>query len=246
MKIKEKLNNFKNSIITNLVDNLVDRLKHEIFYEEGFINMQFSPQFSLQKEAHLSTINFIKNNMDLNRIIMKPKRLSHLQYALSKIESEGLFLEFGVWSGKTINLAAKKFPNKIIYGFDSFEGLPEDWSGWSCEASTFKINNLPNVEPNVHLIKGWFNETLPLFLQEYKDKISYLHVDSDIYSSAIYVLTSLAERLQPGTIIVFDEFFNYPNWENHEYKAFMEFCEKFNVKFEYISIGYQQVAVRIL
>jgi len=59
-------------------------------------------------------------------------------------------------------------------------------------------------------------------------------------------LEGLRERLQPGTIIVFDEYFNYPNWERHEFKAWKEFVTRHGVTYEYLAFARQQVALRIL
>ena len=51
-----------------------------------------------------------------------------LRYSISKTKANGLFLEFGVSAGRTVNYIASLVPDKTIYGFDSFEGLPEDWN----------------------------------------------------------------------------------------------------------------------
>jgi hypothetical protein len=56
----------------------------------------------------------------------------------------------------------------------------------------------------------------------------------------------LRDRLQPGTLIVFDEYFNYPNWERHEFKAWQEFVARHKITYEYLAFARQQVAVRIL
>jgi hypothetical protein len=55
----------------------------------------------------------------------------------------------------------------------------------------------------------------------------------------------LAPRLANGTVILFDEYFNYPNWEQHEFKAFQEFVSARHVKYTYLAFARQQVAVRI-
>jgi len=72
-----------------------------------------------------------------------------------------------------------------------------------------------------------------------------VHVDCDLYSAARTVLSLLAERIVPGTVIVFDEYFNFPNWEQHEYKAFREFAAEHAVTYRYLAFARQQVAVRI-
>ena len=141
-------------------------------------------------------------------------------------------------------------PTSKIYGFDSFEGLPEDWSGTTGRKGTFSLEGkLPAIADNVELVVGWFNRTLPSFLDTHEFKqISLLHIDCDIYSSAQTVFAMLHEKIASGTIIVFDEYFNYPLWERHEYRAFQDFVDFRQVKYEYIGLvpSKEQVAVRIL
>ena len=143
-------------------------------------------------------------------------------------EKKGLFLEFGVFSGRTINIIAGSVEKEgiIVHGFDSFEGLPEDWND-SAKKGTFNMDGLlPIVNNNVQLHKGWFDDSLPVFLKENKGNVSFLHIDSDLYSSAKTVLSLLKKQIVPGTFILFDEYFNYPSFEQHELKAFHEFLEE--------------------
>lgn len=156
-----------------------------------------------------------------------------LRYSISKTKANGLFLEFGVSAGRTVNYIASLVPDKTIYGFDSFEGLPEDWNIFYPKGS-FKLEKLPEVRNNVKLIVGLFQESLELFLERQSDKVAFLHLDADLYSSTKYVLFTLAknDRLQNGTVIQFDELCGYPKWfMKGEYKAFLEFIKEFNVRF---------------
>ena len=148
--------------------------------------------------------------------------LSLLSKALELARPDGLFLEFGVASGRTINHMALNTPQAHFYGFDSFEGLPEAWrSGF--HKGTFAQPRLPAVPPNVTLIKGWFDETLPAFLHDWPHlPLSLVHIDCDLYSSTKTILANLKDRIVPGTVIVFDEYWNYPGWRDHEFKAFEE------------------------
>jgi hypothetical protein len=98
----------------------------------------------------------------------------------------------------------------------------------------------------VNLYKGWFNETLPRWAQENPGPIAFMHLDADIYSSTKCVFDILGDRIVPGTVLQFDEYFNYPGWQKGEYKAFNEFVEAHQVKFEYLGYAKNQVAVRIL
>jgi len=157
---------------------------------------------------------------------------------------EGHRLEFGVATGRTIRHWARLWPNHTIHGFDSFEGLPETWL-WNIRRGHFK-QQLPDVPSNVQLHVGWFNDTLPRW--SLTGPVAFLHIDSDLYSSAQYVLEYLADQIVPGTVIVFDEYFNFPGWQQDEFRAWQEFVAKKQLKYEYLGFvsGHQEVAVRVI
>jgi len=190
------------------------------------------------EKAHLRGTSFFKTRRQL------------FEQCLNEVvHPDGFYLEFGTYKGNSINLLAKLRPNKHFYGFDSFEGLPETWTQ-GCRKGAFSLKGaLPVVRDNVSLIKGFFEESLSPFIEQYKNqKIAFLHIDCDLYSSTKTVLTLLSPMIHPGTVICFDEYYNYPEWEEGEYKAFIEYCETFQRKFEYlgyIRIG-SQVAVKML
>lgn len=178
-----------------------------------------------------------------------------LKFGSDCVKVKGLFLELGVCTGKTINFIAALNPHQKTYGFDSFEGLPEDWirDDRVIRAGTFAFKNpnlLPPVLHNVELIKGWFDDTLADFNNVHcsEEPIAFLHIDSDIYSSAATAFQILGDRIQSGTILVFDEFYNYPGYENHEFKAFQEFLSKSGLKARYLAynIYHEQVAVQVV
>lgn len=159
---------------------------------------------------------------------------------------DGLFLEFGVFKGKSITHFAERLPDVGLHGFDSFEGLAEDWTGYHMPKGTFDLGGeLPKVPSNVTLHKGWFDKTLPDFLKENKGKVRFCHVDCDTYESALYVLRAIAKRLVSGSIVVFDEYYGYPNWKNGEFKAWQEVCAENNLQYDYIAFSNMQVAVEI-
>ena len=144
-----------------------------------------------------------------------------------------LWLEFGVASGKTINYISK-FTNHKIYGFDSFKGLPEKWRDGFDKGAFNQNGNLPQVNSNVELIKGWFNETLLNFIQTNNKKVSFIHMDADLYSSTKYIFDVLKDY-----IIVFDELVNYPGFDGDtgELKAFYEFITENIVDYEWIGMN---------
>lgn len=161
----------------------------------------------------------------------------------------GTVLEFGVATGRTLNHFARLLPQKTVHGFDGFVGLPEDWTS-RMRKGFFARTSLPSVRDNCELWVGWFNETLPGFVKSVQqDKpIALLHVDCDLYSSTVTVLKELKKNIVPGTVIVFDEYINYPGWQQDEFKAWHEFVTKNKIKYEYIGYvsKHQKVAVRVL
>jgi hypothetical protein len=178
--------------------------------------------------------------------VSKNSELLTMAMARADLEKNNLVCEFGVYSGNTINHISS-LTSRTVYGFDSFEGLPERWRDGFGKGH-FEVTSLPKVRPNVSLIKGWFSNTLPEFIKEHDESVGFLHVDCDLYSSTKTIFEFLESRIHPGCIIVFDEYFNYPDWENGEYRAFQEFIARTGLKYEYIGYNrrHEQVAVKII
>jgi hypothetical protein len=168
-----------------------------------------------------------------------------LEFALAACTVEGLVLEFGVYTGRTLAAIAAGDP-RVAHGFDSFEGLPEDWTHFQ-KKGRFGLQGKPPqfAAANIELHAGWFNETLPAFLAGHPGPVRFLHVDSDLYSSAVTVLESLAGRLVAGTIILFDEYINYPGWEQDEFRAFSEFTARHGVSYEYLGFASSHFSVAV-
>ncbi|CAE8706435.1 unnamed protein product [Polarella glacialis] len=156
-----------------------------------------------------------------------------------------LFLEFGVFNGSSINFIARSLRETagrlndsvpLVYGFDSFEGLPADWHKF--RTGSFAVAREPDVEENVRLVRGWFNETLPAFLsglglaqpslgsEAAKPWVRFVHLDCDLYSSALEVLRLLAPFFRAGSILIFDELVNYDQFEAGELRALHDFLRE--------------------
>jgi predicted O-methyltransferase YrrM len=197
----------------------------------------------LQRRATVAAADFVAQNMQ--EALFCPDKFTNLSYAFQQSPG-GLNLEFGVFKGTTINYLASAWPNKQFFGFDSFVGLPEHWKGARYSAVNFdRKGRKPVVAPNVTLVEGWFDQTLPAFLAREQGPIGFVHVDCDIYASSKTVLDLVAAKLAPGAIIVFDEFFNYKGYELHEFKAFFEFVQQHEVAYSFIAYSGQQVSVRV-
>lgn len=206
----------------------------------------FTDSFDLDRTARLlaskSSAEYLVKNMRQAENFLTDYDLHH--NIVNWVDLDGHILEFGVATGRTIRHWARHWPNRQIHGFDSFEGLPETWL-WNIRQGHFK-QKLPRVPGNVSLHVGWFNQTLPKWL-EHLGPIAFLHIDCDLYSSTKFVLDSLADRIVPGTVILFDEYFNFPGWEQDEFRAWHEFVQKNNIKYEYLGFvsRHQQVCIQI-
>lgn len=176
------------------------------------------------------------NDFKIAKII--PSKIKHLEFAAS-FAKDGHVLEFGVRNARTFTPLTNYFHDRTIYGFDSFEGLPEKWVMSSTKTEPkgrFTVDYLPQVPENGKLVKGWFDDTLPIWIKEHKGSVAFLHIDSDLYSSCKTVLTQLNDRIVAGTVIVFDELCDwenktrYKNWREGEWKALNEWTKKYNRK----------------
>jgi hypothetical protein len=189
----------------------------------------------LEKNEYIDWLDNELNKLSNKCLIFNKNRSKN--YTLQKILNDNNFkncLEFGVFTGTTINIISKKCNN--VYGFDSFEGLPEDWNG-VCNKERFEVSKLPTVDNNVKLIQGWFNKTLEDFLSINEDiDIDLIHIDCDLYSSTKQVFDILLKynKLKKGIIIVFDELINYNKFYEGEIKALYEIVKNNNINFEWI------------
>ena len=190
------------------------------------------------------TVDYIE--MEMRDALGLENQRDLIKHALSNVEVDGHYLEFGVFTGGTIRFMARRVGGRTIHGFDSFEGLPDQWSGFSLPGKAFTVGGrLPRVPRNVVLHRGWFDQSLPEWLGGNPGSIAFVHIDCDLYSSTKIVLEALSPRLVSGTLLLFDEYFNYPNWEQHEFKAFQEFVKARGIRYSYLAFARQQVLVRI-
>lgn len=202
-------------------------------------------------DASGATANYIQRHLSSCKIFYSDADI--LKFAVeTALPVSGFFLEFGVGVGKTTNFTAALAPFRILHGFDSFCGLPEDWTP-RCPKGNFAFKDkskLPPLHANVLLHKGLFEEVLPSFQRNFlkNDVIAFIHIDCDIYSSTKSIFDYLGNNVVAGTIIIFDEYFGYNGWQEHEFKAFQEFVISKGLKYEYLAYNafHQQVVIRIL
>ena len=177
-----------------------------------------------------------------------PHRHITLDHALAAAKDvSGMALEFGVYRGETLERIARARDDKQVYGFDSFQGLPEFWlpdhqAGRFGPDDPAGVRGVPEI-PGAELVVGWFDETVPGFMAEHPGPVAFLHVDCDLYSSTKTVLEHAGPRLQPGSIVVFDEYFNYPGWQGHEFRAWQEYVAATGTQFSYLAYTEDAISV---
>jgi hypothetical protein len=222
-------------------DRIEGRLYRRIIHKYYLNDLMFDLRLEAKREA----VAFLREHM--NTALLVDDRYKLLCYALDQAPRDGLVCEFGVAGGKTIKRIASRRAGPV-HGFDSFEGLPEDWSGTDQRAGSFsQKGRLPKAPPNVQFHVGWFDKTLPAFLECHTERAAFLHMDADIYSSTKTVLDLMRPRIGPGTVLVFDEYLNYPAWKEHEHRALCEFLSETGLRCRYIGFSTLrgQAAVRI-
>lgn len=246
----------KKACIDNLKKIGIDiRLFPNEWRKDIYSNNVFDNSGSIEKKmwelATKEAAEYVMDNMDQAK--MFHHKSEYHEWLMSQLDisrKTDMCLEFGVYAGKSLNLFST-YCKLHFYGFDSFEGLPSDWMP-GFDKGRFSLGcQLPSVRENVTLISGWFEQSLPTFVQEHdlkKEKIKFIHIDCDLYSSTKTVFQYIGPFIEKGTIIAFDEYFNYPAWKKHEYKVFKEWVDQNNIKYEYIAYveNGSQVAVRIL
>ena len=174
--------------------------------------------------------NFAAVLLGLLRQMPRDARDDHAMHVgIDAVRGVGLWLEFGVFDGHTLAMMAARNSNGTVHGFDSFRGLPEEWRGTHGNLGLTKYVRKgafdrrgvpPKVAQNARVHVGLFNTTLPPFLARRRgESVAFLHIDSDLFSSACFVLERCRGRLRRGSVMVFDELVNFPEYKEGELRA---------------------------
>ena len=220
--------------------DIVRTKKHEINCYDLYHEEELKKCFEHFKKYYLKAVHLSGDDI--------------LNYAIHRAikNNDGLYLEFGVWEGRTINIFSRHLKNKKIFGFDTFKGINEDWAGTDKAKGFYSANNkMPKVNDNCILIKGLIQDTLPEFLIEnslkYKDtKIAFVHMDVNTYESSKFILELIKPRLHENAIILLRGCHNYPGWSVGEYKALQETFSSKEYKFLAFSMDGSPAVIQFL
>jgi hypothetical protein len=235
-KLIIKFLHFIRRILTALKNHCLPLISPPPSPYEMYINEQIKKSYETFK-PHFQKSIFLDYKDYQKFIIERAKE--------NDVSNKKFYLEFGVWVGTSINF----FSNYVntIYGFDSFEGLREDWVGTEAPKGTFNLKRkLPKLNKNVIPVVGWVQDTLVPFLDKHKPEINFIHLDMDTYESTKFVLTKIKPYLTKNCTIAFDELYNYPGWELGEYRALKEIFNDSEYKYVCFCKNGQQVMIQTI
>lgn len=202
----------------------------------------------LNKRAINSSADYVLTH--LKTAIIFPNKKDLYKFSFTLPHRTGSYLELGVFEGESLNYIAKLASGKsrTIHGFDSFQGLAEDWKGsiGFVKGHFSLAGQLPVVEDNVVLHVGLFSDTLPRFKREHQESLAFLHIDCDTYESTSQALKILGSQINSGTLVILDEYVGFPGWQFGEYLAWKEFINDSGLNYEYVGFSNQTALVRIL
>ena len=184
-----------------------------------------------QFEAARSSSNWLYENAD--KVTLYARRPEMLDAVLKSVPASGDFLEFGVFTGAVTWFIRPRISRiEPITLLNSFLGVPEAMS-LAVGRSAFSLGGkVPELPPNTTVHSGWFNETIPLWRANFKSPAAFVYIDCDLYESVQVVLQALTDRVNRGTILVFDDWYNFPNWQQHSLRAFNEWIAATGLKIE--------------
>lgn len=196
--------------------------------------MPYSPMKNLTKRINDKVIKIFRDEFGFFYPLAGQTLLS-VEHALEH-RVPGHYYEFGLYQGYTFYHAVKVSPQIHHFGFDSFEGMPENAEGGGFGFGRFRVtyrkvvNNLLRggaFTYREHLIKGFFSDSLTKQLQDEQKAfpIAVVLIDSDLYESAVTVLDFITPLLQTGSIVIFDDWGSFGS-EAGEQRAWREFLEK--------------------
>lgn len=159
-------------------------------------------------------MNFIEAVLEIDgKTIVHPKALESIYRVCGWARDvPGAVAECGVYKGGTLRLMARFLPDKTIYGFDTFNGMPVeavrdfdkhqagDFGDTSLEEVTQFLADLPNVV----LIPGIFPATFSQVPAD--EKFCIVHLDCDQYDSYNNALDFFMPRLSDGGYMIFDDY----------------------------------------
>lgn len=214
-----------------------NRLSFGRILETAFKDLRITAQM----QAASSSVNWLYAHAD--RVPAYRNRSELLEAIFPLIPPDGDFAEFGVFRGAITWFVRPRFPDRAYHAFDSWKGVPESM-GLAVNKFGFSLDGkVPDLPPATTIHTGWFEETLPKWRAQFDSSIAFAYVDCDLYESVLTVLEAIADRVRPGSIVMFDDWFNFPNWQAHSFRAAREWTERHGLVLEPVGLTFLQHSV---
>jgi hypothetical protein len=160
------------------------------------------------------------------------RRPTLLDAVLPIVPQDGDFAEFGVFTGAVTRFIRPRVAGRAYHAFDSFRGVPGTMT-LAVAKHAFDLGGvIPDLPPDTTVHAGWFEDTVPQWRAKFSAPIAFAYIDCDLYGSVRTVLEGIADRVRPGSILVFDDWYNFPNWQAHSLRAAQEFVENYGIRLE--------------
>lgn len=229
--------------IKNSVRHWTGRLSREFREPESTIKslqIQASNESALFLEPYLGTASVFSSSKNLHEWIAT---------RVLPDAPKGLFLEFGFHDGisakRLVSGVLSNDPSSKLHAFDAFQGLRDAWSWVNYTQGSLNLGGvIPKTPYGVELVVGWVEDTLVPWMDSHPGRISFVHFDMDVFAPTHYALSLLLERMNSGSLILFDELHGYPGWKHHEFKALNLSLREGD--YEYVAFGPEQALIRII
>jgi len=201
-----------------------ERSKRKLYYKDFFKSIPdgeyYRPLFNpWHGEGYGEFAKYYQYAKEVS--VVSPDRC-YMLYALALQTSnlDGQWYECGVYKGGTASMLANLLIEKTgnlsteLHLFDTFEGMPEtdpekdlheqgDFNDTSLEMVSEQVHRHLIDKSRIHFHKGFIPET---FASLEDHKIAFAHIDVDIYKSIIDSCEFVYPRMQPGGIMIFDDY----------------------------------------
>jgi hypothetical protein len=182
------------------------------------------------------------------------ERFRYFDRLLARLNGiDGDVVECGVAGGESLamfaSLVRTRGEDRVIWGFDSWSGLPEPsgadqgeaskaaggmfgWASVGLVEAELRAHGFDDeeIERHVRLVRGEFGTTLVRFPDR---SIALLHVDADLYASYQAALDHLWSKVTVGGIAAFDEYEDASTWPGAR-RAVDEFLARDDVAAELV------------
>lgn len=169
-----------------------------------------------------------------------------LGVGIAAATGEGHVAEFGVFGGRSLKQLTAAIAGRV-HGFDSFRGLPEDFTDGTLKGAYDHGSVAPQVAANCVLHIGEFTQTLPEFAAANPGAARLWHIDCGLYTSTKAVFDAIGDQLAVGSVVVFDDFVGFVGAERHEQRAWQELCQARRIRYRTIAAALlaREVAVQV-